>query len=179
MDCLRSRGRLPSRQRRRPLHQPERDRRAGDAVLEWPAAGAGSVGRLGLLRAEPAPPPLRSGERCDHRQGGDPLAVGQDAGASAAGAQPPPHHPGADVTIPITTADAPSAAPPVRGGRHFDQRYLAPMLITCVLLAGQVTFGFLESWSRTFLAIATAISVELILVRALFRRWPHLASAYV
>jgi Na+-transporting NADH:ubiquinone oxidoreductase subunit NqrB len=60
-----------------------------------------------------------------------------------------------------------------------DQRYFAPALITCVLLAGQLTFGFLESWTRTFLAIATAIAVELVVVRALYGKWPHLASAYV
>jgi enediyne biosynthesis protein E5 len=62
---------------------------------------------------------------------------------------------------------------------RFDQRFLAPLLITCILIAGQVTFGFLESWSRTFLAIATAIVVELVTVRALYGKWPHLASAYV
>ena len=62
---------------------------------------------------------------------------------------------------------------------RFDRRFLAPILITCVLLAGQLTFGFLESWSRTFLAIATSLVVELIVVRALYGRWPHLASAYV
>ena len=56
-----------------------------------------------------------------------------------------------------------------------DRRYLAPALITCVLLAGQLTFGFLESWSRTFLAIATAILTELVVVRALYGAWPHLA----
>src|SRR6476661_9681184 len=60
-----------------------------------------------------------------------------------------------------------------------DRRYLAPALITCVLLAGQLTFGFLESWSRTFLAIATAILTELVVVRALYGAWPHLASAYI
>jgi Na+-transporting NADH:ubiquinone oxidoreductase subunit NqrB len=60
-----------------------------------------------------------------------------------------------------------------------DQRYFAPALITCVLLAGQFTFGFLESWTRTLLAIATAILVELVVVRALYGTWPHLASAYV
>jgi hypothetical protein len=81
------------------------------------------------------------------------------------------------VTIPATAAS--SAAPPARRRWHIDQRYLAPALITCVLLAGQVTFGFLESWSRTFLAIATSIGVELVLVRALYGKWPHLASAYV
>ena len=81
------------------------------------------------------------------------------------------------MTIPATAES--SAAPPARRRWHIDQRYLAPALITCVLLAGQVTFGFLESWSRTFLAIATSISVELVLVRALYGKWPHLASAYV
>src|SRR6476660_1860285 len=60
-----------------------------------------------------------------------------------------------------------------------DRRYLAPALITCVLLAGQLTFGFLESWSRTFLAIITAILAELVVVRVLYGTWPHLASAYV
>ena len=81
------------------------------------------------------------------------------------------------MTIPATAES--SAAPPARRRWHIDQRYLAPALITCVLLAGQVTFGFLESWSRTLLAIATSISVELVLVRALYGKWPHLASAYV
>jgi enediyne biosynthesis protein E5 len=62
---------------------------------------------------------------------------------------------------------------------NFDHRYLAPILVTFVLVAGQLTFGFLESWSRTFLAIATAIGVELVVSRVLFGKWPHLASAYV
>ena len=62
---------------------------------------------------------------------------------------------------------------------RFDHRYLAPLLITCVLVTGQLTFGFLESWSRTFLAICTAIVTELVVVRAVYGKWPHLASAYV
>jgi hypothetical protein len=62
---------------------------------------------------------------------------------------------------------------------RLDHRYLAPALITCVLVAGQISFGFLESWSRTFLAIATAISVELVIGRVLYGKWPHLASAYI
>jgi hypothetical protein len=53
------------------------------------------------------------------------------------------------------------------------------VLVTFVLVAGQLTFGFLESWSRTFLAIATAIGIELVVSRLLFGKWPHLASAYV
>jgi len=77
-----------------------------------------------------------------------------------------------------TIANA-SPATPKASRFRFDTRYLAPALITCVLVAGQISFGFLESWSRTFLAIATAIFVELVLVRVLYGKWPHLASAYV
>jgi Na+-translocating ferredoxin:NAD+ oxidoreductase RnfD subunit len=44
---------------------------------------------------------------------------------------------------------------------------------------GQVTFGFLESWSRTALAISTAMLVELVLARLLWGSWPHLASSYI
>ncbi len=60
-----------------------------------------------------------------------------------------------------------------------DRRYLAPVLVTCVLIAGQVTFGFLESWSRTALAIGTAMVLELVYGRLFLGIWPHLASAYV
>ncbi len=77
------------------------------------------------------------------------------------------------------TTETIAARPGAPRGVRFDHRYLAPALITCVLIAGQLTFGFLESWSRTFLAIATAIGVELVVVRALYGKWPHLASAYV
>jgi Na+-transporting NADH:ubiquinone oxidoreductase subunit NqrB len=73
--------------------------------------------------------------------------------------------------------DAPAAQPARRF--QFDKRYLAPLLVTMVLIAGQVSFGFLESWSRTMLAIVTAIVVEMALGRVVFGRWPHLASAYV
>jgi enediyne biosynthesis protein E5 len=76
-------------------------------------------------------------------------------------------------------ANSPASAPGARRLPRLDQRFLAPILITCVLVVGQITFGFLESWSRTFLAIATAILVELVVVRALYGHWPHLASAYV
>jgi enediyne biosynthesis protein E5 len=75
---------------------------------------------------------------------------------------------------------APSA-PAAKTERTFgiDKRYLAPILVTIVLLVGQLTFGFLESWSRTFLAIATSIAVELVLGRLFSGQWPHLASAYI
>jgi Na+-transporting NADH:ubiquinone oxidoreductase subunit NqrB len=66
-----------------------------------------------------------------------------------------------------------------RAGLRIDKRYLAPILVTLVLVAGQVTFGFLESWSRTALAISAAILIEMVLGRIFFGKWPHLASAYI
>jgi Na+-translocating ferredoxin:NAD+ oxidoreductase RnfD subunit len=80
----------------------------------------------------------------------------------------------------MTTVAQP-APPEARPRRRFqiDHRYLAPVLVTLVLVVGQVTTGFLESWSRTFLAIATAIATELVLARLFAGRWPHLASAYI
>ena len=53
-----------------------------------------------------------------------------------------------------------TAVPQTARRFQFDKRYLAPVLVTMVLVAGQVSFGFLESWSRTMLAIVTAIVVE-------------------
>jgi len=80
-----------------------------------------------------------------------------------------------------TQAIGAPSAPAAKAGRTFgiDKRYLAPILVTIVLLVGQLTFGFLESWSRTFLAIATSIAVELVLGRLFSGQWPHLASAYI
>jgi enediyne biosynthesis protein E5 len=80
-----------------------------------------------------------------------------------------------------TQAIGAPSAPAAKEGRSFgiDKRYLAPILVTIVLVVGQLTFGFLESWSRTFLAIATAMGVELVLGRLFSGKWPHLASAYI
>ncbi len=72
-----------------------------------------------------------------------------------------------------------SQALPARRRFHIDNLYLAPLLVTMVLLGGQIAFGFLESWSRTLLAIATAMGVELVLARLFAGKWPHLASSYI
>jgi enediyne biosynthesis protein E5 len=84
------------------------------------------------------------------------------------------------------TTEAVRDRPPVaagvggaRPGLRLDKRYLAPILVTVVLVVGQLTFGFLESWSRTALAIAAAIATELVLTRLFTGAWPHLASAYI
>jgi len=84
------------------------------------------------------------------------------------------------------TTDAVRDRPPVVTGvggarprLRLDKRYLAPFLVTVVLVVGQLTFGFLESWSRTALAILTAIATELVLTRLFTGAWPHLASSYI
>jgi len=60
-----------------------------------------------------------------------------------------------------------------------DNRYLAPALITCILLAGHLSFGILESYEKTLLAIGVSILAELVLGRTFYRKWPNLASAYI
>ena len=58
-------------------------------------------------------------------------------------------------------------------------RYLSPLLITSVLLVGQLSYGILESYTRTLLAIVTSLAAELILSRIYFGKYPNLASAYI
>jgi Na+-transporting NADH:ubiquinone oxidoreductase subunit NqrB len=60
-----------------------------------------------------------------------------------------------------------------------DNRYLPPLLITMILLVGQVSFGLLESFPRTALAIASALLVETILSRIVTGKFANLASAYI
>jgi enediyne biosynthesis protein E5 len=61
----------------------------------------------------------------------------------------------------------------------FDNRFLGPILITGILIAAHLSFGILEGYSRTGLAIAVAIAAELVLGRLTYGRFPHLASAYI
>src|SRR5262245_34964315 len=60
-----------------------------------------------------------------------------------------------------------------------ENRYLAPMLITTILLVGQISYGLLESFTRTALAIAAAMLLELALGRLFYGKFPNLASAYI
>lgn len=62
---------------------------------------------------------------------------------------------------------------------RLDNRFLGPILITCILISAHYSFGVLESYERTATAIATAILAEMALGRVTYGRWPHLASAYI
>jgi hypothetical protein len=65
--------------------------------------------------------------------------------------------------------------------RHLslENRFVPPIFITLILLAGQLSFGILESYSRTVLAISVSIATELVLGRIFLKRWPNVASAYI
>jgi Na+-translocating ferredoxin:NAD+ oxidoreductase RnfD subunit len=80
--------------------------------------------------------------------------------------------------IPVTP---PPAAGPGAWKRFFgpENRYLAPLLITFILIVGHLSFGILESYKKTGLAIVASLLAELILSRLFVGKWPNLSSAYI
>ena len=60
-----------------------------------------------------------------------------------------------------------------------ENRYVPPVFITLILLVGHLSFGILESYQKTLLAIAASIAAELVLGRVMTHKWPNLASAYI
>src|SRR2546421_1846597 len=80
---------------------------------------------------------------------------------------------------PGVVAARPALEVPARRKIRFDNRYVAPLFITCILLVGHLSYGILESYQRTALAILAAAITELILGRIFFGKWLNLASAYI
>jgi Na+-transporting NADH:ubiquinone oxidoreductase subunit NqrB len=80
-----------------------------------------------------------------------------------------------------TMAIGQKTAEPFRWKRFFslDNRYIAPAFITCILIVGQLSFGCLESYKKTGIAIAVSLIAESILGRIFIGKWPNLASAYI
>ena len=75
-----------------------------------------------------------------------------------------------------------AAAGPLPKGRQWfrlDNRFLPPLLITSILLTAHLSFGILEGWERTGLAIVTAFATEMALGRITYGKWPYAASAYI
>jgi Na+-transporting NADH:ubiquinone oxidoreductase subunit NqrB len=74
----------------------------------------------------------------------------------------------------------PSAAVPKKAG-WFNQAkpFLAPILITCILAAGNFQYGVLEGHWGTAIAIVTSIIAETVLSLFATGRWPHIASSYI
>jgi enediyne biosynthesis protein E5 len=81
----------------------------------------------------------------------------------------------AGVSVPVP------AAPQAAWKRFFspENRYLAPAFITCILLAGHLSFGILESYKKTGIAIVASLLTELVLGRIFSGKFPNLASAYI
>ena len=81
-------------------------------------------------------------------------------------------------TIPVPS---PQALQPGAWRQFFspENRYLAPTLITCILLVGHLSFGILESYKKTGLAIVASLLTELILGRLFVAKLPNLSSAYI
>jgi enediyne biosynthesis protein E5 len=82
---------------------------------------------------------------------------------------------------PATTTPAPPTDQ-TAGWKRFlslDNRFIPPIFITLILLVGHLTFGILESYQKTLLAIGTSILAELVLGRIFLHKWPNIASAYI
>ena len=92
-------------------------------------------------------------------------------------------------TFPAPASTASTAASTALTGRtpntswrkwfSMENRFLPPAFITLILIIGHFSFGILESWTRTLLAIGTGIAVELILGKLTLGKWPNVASAYI
>jgi hypothetical protein len=80
-----------------------------------------------------------------------------------------------------SSAAVPAPAPPrpALWKRLLDSRFTPPVFITLILLIGNLSFGILESYQKTLLAIATAMVTEMALGRIFLGKWPHPASAYI
>ena len=76
----------------------------------------------------------------------------------------------------VPMADAPSG-----WGKFFslDNKYIAPIFITTILVVGNLSFGMLESYRKTGIAIIASLITELILSKIYMGKWPILASAYI
>jgi enediyne biosynthesis protein E5 len=81
----------------------------------------------------------------------------------------------------IESRPLPVGTPPGNWKRWFslENRFVPPLFITLILVVGHFSFGMLESYQKTLLAIGVSILAELILGRIFLKKWPHLASSYI
>ena len=76
---------------------------------------------------------------------------------------------------PTATASMPKGT----GIKSFISRYSPPILISLILLAGQLSFGMLMSYKAVLLSVTTSMITEMVLARLLQHRWRNLSSAYI
>lgn len=60
-----------------------------------------------------------------------------------------------------------------------DNRYIAPLFITLILVVGHFAYGILEGYEKTGIAIVSALVAELVLGRIFLGKWLNLSSAYI
>ena len=85
------------------------------------------------------------------------------------------------ISLPALPATQTPRQTPHQWRRWFslENRFVPPVFITLILLAGHFSFGILESYRKTLLAIGCSIATELLLGKLFVGKWPHLASAYI
>jgi len=54
---------------------------------------------------------------------------------------------------------------------RLDNRYIPPLFITCILLVGHLSYGILEGYDKTALAIISALVTEMVLGRIFFKKF--------
>ena len=82
-------------------------------------------------------------------------------------------------TMAVPVAEAAGTAHRWRQWISLENRFVPPVFITLILLVGHLSFGILESWKKTLLAIGVSIATELVLGRTVAGKWPNVASAYI
>src|SRR5262249_50112763 len=125
-------------------------------------------------------PALRPRVGTRNRSRRDQMAVG----CAPADRQAGDRHAAQDRGAPMRTSQSmalPSARAVTRPRFAFSlaNRLVPPIFITCILIAAHLSFGVLESYTRTALAIVTAIAAELLMGLLTYGQWPHPASAYI
>src|SRR6202142_2580930 len=83
---------------------------------------------------------------------------------------------GQEMSAPVLLPQAPA---PRKRWPSLDNRYVAPIFITCILVGGHLSFGMLESYQKTALAIVASIATDTVLGRIFSGKWPNVASAYI
>src|ERR1700758_577601 len=107
------------------------------------------------------------------------MAVGNVTNDKRSSPGSDPHREGAGMSQQVITAPGTSMRTGWKSWLNLENRFVPPVFITLILLVGHLSYGILESYPKTLLAIATSIVAECVLGRIFFGKWPHLASAYI
>lgn len=62
---------------------------------------------------------------------------------------------------------------------YTDKRYIAPIFITIILIAAELSYGILEGYPKLAIAIISSLGTELVLGKIVNGKWRNLSSAYV